>query len=398
MVFIAVFAFFSVGCSNNIPPNNPPTQQEETPKNEPTDNDKEQTDDNENPTQPTNLTSYEIWENKCKDKSYNGSYLEYINGLETDDDVSTATKNALSSVLEIKTSNTTGGSGVIFDIDKNNNIFVITNYHLAYNYDTFTANFYNSRTTFSLEFIGGSATYDIAVLYGKEINIFEMNNAKPATFNLNSVENSSTCLALGNTELKGIKATKGEITNPSKYYDAEVATYETKHRFICHTASITNGNSGGGLFNSNGEFIGITNGGLKDSSTKLAIPASIVYSTTKNIIANCFEKENKQVIECSLGIKLFLNLSETDNLLIKIDNVSSEIWPDLQTGDQLLFFKITTPDETLIKTVTNLFDLDDYKMLLVENSTIELTLKRNGVNENIIVSATYEQLLPELIK
>lgn len=391
MVFIAVFAFFSVGCSKNNSPNDSTTPQEEMPKNDPNNDDKEQTNDKEEPTQPINLTSYEIWENKCKDNSYSGSYLDYIKYLENDDEISTATKNALSSVLEIKTSATSGGSGVIFDIDKNNNIFVITNYHVVYENEKFTAKFYNSRETFQLEFVGGSATYDIAVLYGKNIGLLEVNNAKAATFNLNSVENSSICLALGNTELKGIKATKGQITSKSENLYANVADVELEHRFICHSAEITNGNSGGGLFNTNGEFIGITNGGLKENSTKLAIPASIVYSTTKNIIANCLKKNN-QVIECSPGLDLVLNLSATNNLLIKVSEFNSTIWPDLQTGDQLLSFKITTPDEIMTKTVTNLFDLDDYKMLLVENSTIELTLKRDGVNENIIVSATYEQL------
>lgn len=384
IVLIAIFAFFSVGCSseNDNPPADSPN----------VDNDS-----------PTETTSYEDWEQKCLDSSYTDSYIDYIYTLATDDEISSATKKSLSSVLEIKTSSSTGGSGVIFDIDEENNVFVITNYHVVYNknisapYSSFTAKLYGSSETFSLEFIGGSATYDIAVLYGTNVELLETKNTKPAIFNLNSVENSSTCLALGNADLKGIKATKGKVTNLSEYYTAEVAGLELEHRFICHDTKIVKGNSGGGLFNTSGELVGITNGALKESSTKLAIPASIVYAATKNIIANCFEKENNQIIEYSLGFKLFSNITENDNVLIKIDNINSEIWPDLQAGDQLLSFKITTPDETIIKTVTNLFDLDDYKMLLVENSTIELTLKRDGVTENIIASANYSQLPNDII-
>lgn len=404
VVLIAFFAFFSVGCSNNTnnnsPDDSPPAV--ENPKNDPQNNNPaaetkkdDQNDDDES--SQTIPSSYEDWLKNCSNPLYKDSYIDYIYKLETDDEISTATKNALASVLEIKTSSTTGGSGVIFDIDKNYNVFVITNYHVIYGNDTFTANFYNSNETFSLEFIGGSATYDIAVLYGKNIELLKTKNAKSVTFNLDFVENSSICLALGNTKLKGIKATKGEITSKSEFISAKVAGLELEHRFICHSAEITNGNSGGGLFNTNGEFIGITNGGLKNDSTKLAIPASIVYSTTKNIIANCFEKENNQVIECSLGLVLS-SLVGQDNPVYKISTFNIDIWPNLQIGDQLLSFKITTPDETITKTVTNLFDLDDYKMLLVENSTIELTIKRDGVAENIKVSATYEQLSSKPIK
>lgn len=389
MVSIAVFAFFSVGCSKNKSNEqpNPPSEGQQAPDNGETSDDE----NDEIPSLPSNATSYETWQHKYLYEFYNGSYIDYINELETDDNISSATKKALCSVVELKTSGSTGGSGIIFDIDKNNNVFIITNYHVVYNYETFTANLYGSNEKFSLQFIGGSATYDIAVLYGENVKVLESQNAKAATFNLDSVEINSVCLALGNTNLKGIKTTKGKITTPSENYTAKVAGYETKHRFICHSAYITNGNSGGGLFNENGDFIGITNGGLSsDKSVKLAIPASIIYSSAKNIIANCFNSDNKKIIECSLGLSLTsIELVEPNEKIVKINSLDSTLWTSLQVNDQLVSFKITTDSETITKTVSNEYDLSDYKMLLIPNSNIELTLMREGVSENIVVKLYY---------
>lgn len=420
IVSIAVFAFFSVGCSISSIEKNPalpPQEESQQPTNEPPQSDDNQISNDksdESSTLPVNSTSYEIWQYKNLSKLYNGSYIDYINEFNVDDEIATATTTTLSSILELRTNKNTGGAGIIFDIDENNNAFIITNYHVVYDktkdneicknnnilpiYDLITAKFYDSNEKFSLEFIGGSSTYDIAVLYAKNVELLETKNAKPATFNLKNIEINSTCLAIGNPNLEGTKVTKGKIVNFNEKYKMTVAKNTTEIRLIYHNANIEHGNSGGGLFNSSGELIGITNGAADNETKKLAIPASVVYSATKNIIANCFEKENTSIIECSLGLT-FSSKTEisTNQTKIIVKTFNSEIWTNIQAGDQLISFEITTPDETILVNVTYDYEINDYKILLTSGSTIKMTLKRDGQTENIETSATYDELSTQKI-
>lgn len=358
-----------------------------------------------------NESSYEMWQNAKQSGEFSGTYLEFLEkyfvGYE---DCTTATNQALSSVVEIKSAVSSGGSGVIFSIDSDFNAFIITNYHVAYGHTNFTVKLYGSDETFGASFVGGSSTYDIAVLYAETSNVLKTNNAKAAIFNLNTPKVGSTCIAVGNTNLEGINVTRGCISKDSENYSVTVAGSTMQHRLLSHTAFITNGNSGGGLFNTNGELIGVTNGGLKSTSTvdnssvKLAIPASIVYTTAKNIIATCFGKETSKISVCNLG----LEFSSTSNWQENVETGLSEIMQTLtissisencvfkdrlSAGDKLISFKIKNGTEEISKIITRDFDLDDYIIILTSGYSIELTFSRN--DEPIVVSAQFEELVSE---
>lgn len=362
-------------------------------------------------------SSFEMWQKAKESGEFSGTYLDFIQKyFSGNEDMSVATNMALSSVVEITTENGSGGSGVIFEIDSENNAFIITNYHVAYQHTSFYIKLFGTTDDdkFTASLVGGSSTYDLAVLYAENADILEANNAKPANLNLNSVSLGSTCIAVGNTNLKGLNVMRGCISKDTAFYSTEVAGNTTKHRYLCHTTPITNGNSGGGLFNSKGELIGITNGGLKSTSTidnssvKLAIPASIVYSVTKNIIANCFNQTNSKIIVCDTGLEFRVSskreLNLTTGLLDLVETLtvskiadSSPFAELVNVGDKLLNFKITTPNETIAKTVTRSFELDDLIMLLTSNSSLELTFERAGETNLVVITKTYSELNPTAV-
>lgn len=359
-------------------------------------------------------SSFDLWQQAKANGEFSGTYLEFIEKYFTgSEDCTIATNKALLSVVEVKSGVSAGGSGVIFEIDADNNAFILTNYHVAYGHTNFSIKLYGIEETFNATFVGGSATYDIAVLYAENCEILQTAHAQAVKINQETPSVGSTCIAVGNTNLEGLNVTRGCISKDSEFYNVTVAGTTTKHRLLCHTAFITGGNSGGGFFNSSGELIGITNGGLKstattdNSSSKLAIPASIVYGVAKNIIATCFNTSKSLISVCDLGLEFSsistreLN-SETGLAELKqtlyISNIKENCTfaDSVSLNDKLVSFKISNSEETFTKIITRDFDLDDYIMMLVPGTKIELTFSREN-ESNFTVEAFYENLNPTTI-
>ena len=125
--------------------------------------------------------------------------------------------------------------------------------------------------------MGGSANSDIALLKANLSDIKAVNDQiKPITF-AQGYSVGETVFAIGNAEGEGISATKGIISVDSEEILMEVDGTQRTHRAMRIDAAIYHGNSGGGLFNRNGELVGITNGGDgDDQNINYAIPLSIV--------------------------------------------------------------------------------------------------------------------------
>lgn len=340
-------------------------------------------------------TSYHMWEKAKQEGSFTGTYLEFLETYFLYDDTSYATNKALSCIVEIS-AGSMSGSGVIYNIDSENDAFIITNYHVVYGCSTCTVKLYgtNDSDKFTATVIGGSSTYDLAILYVKNQEILETAKATATTINTITPLVGSTCIAIGNTGGNGTSTTKGVIRKETENLSYTIGNLSQSHRLLAHNAYMMKGNSGGGLFNVYGELIGITNCGIEykdgtdDSGLKYAIPASIVYSVTENIIQNCFNSSNKKVILYDLGLtfvsKATREINQVSGLtetidIVTISAISSSNYTKLQTGDKLISFKFSMQNETLIeKQVIRHFDLDDYLPLLTEDCTIELIFDRNG--------------------
>lgn len=213
------------------------------------------------------------------------------------------------------------GAGVIYKLDKNNgSAYIITNYHVIHsakdNSTTQIARRINlylygmeeSEYAIPAEFIGGSMQYDLAVLKVTASPVLISSIATAATVaDSNSVSILDTAIAIGNPETNGISATAGYVNVDSEEIELYASDDMTviKIRVMRIDAAINSGNSGGGLFNSKGELIGIVNA-KKTTSDGMgyAIPSNVAKYIAENVIYYCDGTENTSVKRCILGIKV----------------------------------------------------------------------------------------------
>ncbi len=227
---------------------------------------------------------------------------------------------------EVKTLGASAGSGVIYKSDNENEfVYIVTNYHVVYNSESTTEDgigkkiaVYAYGTTanpvyatdkngnnltdkdgypyidygdsaIECEYIGGSLTYDIAVLRAK-ISDFENVDFSVATVS-KDVTVSEKVVAIGNPQAGGISVTSGIVSVDSEYISMTGADNKTQItcRVIRTDTAINSGNSGGGLFNAKGELVGIVNAkSVADEVENIAyaIPSSVVCGVADNIIKN----------------------------------------------------------------------------------------------------------------
>ena len=214
---------------------------------------------------------------------------------------------------------TSAGSGVIYKLDKNKgDAYIITNYHVVYNSQSNTENGISDNISVYLygqegvgyeipaTYVGGSMNYDLAILKVEGNRILAESNAVAVTFaDSNDVAVLDKAIAVGNPEALGISATLGYINVDSEYITMEGAdgTTAIQLRVMRMDTAVNSGNSGGGLFNSKGELIGIVNAKLTSSENmSYAIPSNFVKCVAENILHYCQNSELENVYRCYLGI------------------------------------------------------------------------------------------------
>ena len=136
-----------------------------------------------------------------------------------------------------------------------------------------------------LEYVGGTITYDIAVLRAKTSDVLARNeDAQPVKL-ADEYHVGETAIAIGNPEGDGLSVTQGVISTESEYITLSIDDTPRSYRSIRIDTALYSGNSGGGLFNKSGELIGITNAGNStDQNINYAVPLEIVTGTVDSII------------------------------------------------------------------------------------------------------------------
>lgn len=213
------------------------------------------------------------------------------------------------------------GSGVIYKLDKESgNAYIVTNYHVVYDVDCNTTNHISDNVVIFLygmdmnkysipaTYIGGSMTYDIAVL--KVENSDLLKSASVASVDVadsDKINVGQSAIAIGNPEAYGISVTKGIVSIDSEQIEMTMldnsGTFNI--RVIRIDTAVNSGNSGGGLFNDNGELIGIVNAKMSDTSVEgigYAIPSNVARAIADNIIYYCDGTDVENVLRPILGI------------------------------------------------------------------------------------------------
>jgi len=275
--------------------------------------------------------------------NYTGSFLDFVKSLNLELNAGQAIEyvanQAVRSVVSINTYYTevagynwqTGaqvttetayaGSGIIYKLDKENgDAYIITNYHVIYSSASVQEDHictdirlkvygkeYSEYEIKSdedtvengtkVEYIGGAMNYDIAVIKVSNSELLKTAPVIAATINTSPYTNiGSTAVVVGNPNGDGLSNTSGVISVDSEYIDMTGVDNSTSvsFRVLRVDAPINGGNSGGGLFNDDGELIGIVNAKCVKTgidNVGYALPTHTAVNVADNVIAN-FESGN----------------------------------------------------------------------------------------------------------
>ena len=167
------------------------------------------------------------------------------------------------------------GSGVIFTADG----YIITNAHVVEGAQQITVKL-NDGTTYNATPVGSDSQSDIAVI---KIDATGLTPAVLGDSDTNAI--GETAIAVGNPSNLGVTSTDGIISALNRSVTVEGNTMN----LIQTSAAISPGNSGGGLFNSKGELIGIVNAKNADENAEglgFAIPINTAKAVTQDLIEN----------------------------------------------------------------------------------------------------------------
>ena len=194
------------------------------------------------------------------------------------------------------------GSGVIYTTDG----YIITNYHVV-GKDTKTTSvtLYNGEV-YEGKYIYGDEYADISVIK------IEKNDCTPAKIgDSTKMVLGDTVLAIGNPLGCGLSVTDGIVSALAR----DVTVENTTMTLMQTSAAINSGNSGGGLFNTDGELIGIVNakiGGTSVEGMGFAIPSSTV-------------------VKCLNDLKNYGYITGQARLGVTVQTKQYQTWPYMQT-------------------------------------------------------------------
>lgn len=229
---------------------------------------------------------------------------------------------------------TYAGSGVIVDIDKDKgDAYIVTNAHVVYEptskekycnsvyvylygndeaYEDYNLTSggvlnYNGIDASDVKIIGVSITYDLAVLKVSGSDVIKNSRAVAATFcQEDEYFAGETVYAVGNPEGAGLTVTEGIISRESEIISLEIDKAR-EYRVMRTDAAVNGGNSGGGLFNADGEMVGIINSKNEEEgidNIAFALPSSYARRIVQSMI-DSYEKSGqlaRSVSKALIGI------------------------------------------------------------------------------------------------
>lgn len=317
------------------------------------------------------------------------------------------------------------GSGVIYKTEEDGSAFVITNFHVVYDGSSNTANRISNKIylyLYGLEseqyaipatYVGGSASYDIAVLRVEQSEVLAGAIASGAAVGVeigdsDLVAPGQSTVVIGNpsaTGLGGLSVTQGIVSVDSEYItmSASDGSGDTAFRVIRTDAAVNAGNSGGGMYNDRGELVGIVN--AKISSTEIenigyAIPSNVVRAIADNIIDYCYEKDCESVMRCILGVtvntaSLSSEYDAESGMLVKkeqiaVYEISSGGLCDgvLEEGDVII--SVSIGNERI--EVTRRHHLTDAMLDARPGDTVEFEIERGGETITVTLTVTEDCL------
>ena len=232
-----------------------------------------------------------------------GSYAKAISkAIDTVVQISTkATSSTTNFFGQSTTSNATVlGSGVIISNDG----YIVTNNHVVEGANEISVTL-NNDETYDATIIGTDSKTDLALIKIEASNLAYSNLVDSDTLEL-----GQEVVAIGNSLGKGTSSTNGIISALNR----EVTINNYTMTLILTNAEVNSGNSGGGLFDMNGNLVGIVNAKIMSQTTSssstsvegmgYAIPANTVKKIVDELMNNGYVKDR-----ATLGVKVITNNS-----------------------------------------------------------------------------------------
>ncbi len=310
------------------------------------------------------------------------------------------------------------GSGVIYRMNKEKgDAFLITNYHVVFDAKSRTDNgiaekiqcyLYGSELN-GLEmlatYVGGSQSYDIAVLRIEGSEILKNSNACAAAVgNSDAVQVGSTAIAIGNPEGDGISASLGVVSVDSEHITMQAPDgfSSVDYRVMRIDTAVNGGNSGGGLFDGQGRLIGIVNAKTIQEEVEnigYALPSSTVTAVADNIIDFCYGTACETVMRPIMGVTVITRDSasvydgETGAISIRETVEIYEVTPGLigagfRVGDVLV--SATLEGKTL--PITRQHHVIDLMITTRPGDTVTFVVLRDGVETTLEITVTQDCL------
>lgn len=363
---------------------------------------------------------------------YTGTYLdflkEYLGGTQNVSAINRSLLSVVSIVCEFdeKTqswfgSNTqkvySSGSGVIYELDKEQgDAYIVTNYHVVYDVDSASSTGISdaigcylygmelqdsiANNVIGCTYVGGSMTYDLAVLKVENSEILKNSNAQAVEF----ADSNDLCVgeqvyAIGNPEGEGIAVSSGVVCVDSESIVMTGADNKTEITFreIRTDATVNPGNSGGGLFNAAGELVGVVNAKIIDDEVEnvgYAIPSTLARYVVENLLDHAdTQKVQKALIGVQVAAKNSWTVYDAETGLtrkmqeVAIQSVeSSSIGRSvLKAGDVIRSIRV---GDTVLA-VTRTYQVVDFMLTVRAGDTVVLTVERNG--ETLEYSFSYTE-------
>lgn len=311
------------------------------------------------------------------------------------------------------------GSGVIYQLDKAaGDAFIITNYHVVYDASSNTENGISNDISIYLygseieekaipaTYVGGSLYYDIAVLRVEDSQILRSSQAcQVEAVDSDTVVVGDSAIAIGNAQGYGISASLGIVSVDSEYITMTAADGWTSVSFRVFRVdtAVNSGNSGGGLYDGQGNLIGIVNAKIVDDGVEnigYAIPSNVAIAIAENIIDYCYGTQVERVQRALLGISVATSDSravydgETGSVHIEEQVYVYEVTKNslaeglLQAGDVLLSASVN--DQTT--QITRQYHVIDMMLSVRVGDTVSFVILRDGQETTVDITITADCL------
>lgn len=311
------------------------------------------------------------------------------------------------------------GSGVIYELSVlDGSAYIITNAHVITHTDS-SGNtqiypyiwilLWDSLTPIEVkEVVGFSTTYDIAVLKIENSEEIKTSSAVSA-----SIANSLTAKAgegvvvIGNSMARNLRLTTGVVA-----VEEDVMTSSGSCGFyLSVSADVNSGNSGGGLYNAQGELLGIVNAKYLDvnRTTGSLIYKEVIHGMNYTIPINIAESVARNIIRANGKVRLASNalvygtdygttdkrasLAENGKICTNYTMVVSRDTNGLKSGDEFVsakYYKNGNQTEVLIDRI---FALEQIMLDLQAGDEVEFTVLRAGLTCTVTFTANAAKIV-----